>query len=226
MSKDKQMDVLIAAYLFDDLGKKDYDAVMDLVEAKTISVQGVVLASKDENGEMQVIEAGDHAVRKGATMVGGAGLVVGLFAPPLLAATAVGAGSARWPASSPSTASTSGIGEKLDDTSRRGLSRADRDLRVGRRRCGRGCDSERDQDVRGPHRRSEREGAQGRPRGGLCRHGRRLMATKSRGTVVVSGNLHGHRRGDRRSTSRSRGSGSSQASGARPTATASRRRPT
>ena len=116
MSKDKQMDVLIAAYLFDDLGKKDYDAIMDLVEAKTISVQGVVLASKDENGEMHVVEAGDHAVRKGATMLGGAGLVVGLFAPPLLAATAVGAGVGAVAGKFAKHRVTSGIGEKLDDT--------------------------------------------------------------------------------------------------------------
>ena len=92
MSNQDQMDVLIAIYLFEDLARKDYDAVMDLVEEKEIDVQGVVLASKDAEGEMEVIEAGDHAVRKGATMLGGAGLVVGLFAPPLLAATAVGAG--------------------------------------------------------------------------------------------------------------------------------------
>lgn len=116
MSKDKQMDVLIAAYLFDDLGRKDYDAVMDLVEAKTISVQGVVLASKDENGEMQVIEAGDHAVRKGATMLGGAGLVVGLFAPPLLAATAVGAGVGAVAGKFAKHRVESGIAEKLEDT--------------------------------------------------------------------------------------------------------------
>jgi uncharacterized membrane protein len=115
MSKTEQMDVLIAVYLFEDLGKKDYEAVMDLVEEKTIAVQGVVLASKDENGEMQVIEAGDHAVRKGATMLGGAGLVVGLFAPPLLAATAVGAGIGAVAGTFAKHRVESGIGEKLDE---------------------------------------------------------------------------------------------------------------
>ncbi len=42
MSETEQMDVLIALYLFEDLGRKDYDAVMDLVEEKAIAVQGVV----------------------------------------------------------------------------------------------------------------------------------------------------------------------------------------
>jgi len=115
MSDDQQMDVLIAIYLFEDLGRKDYDAVMDLVEQKAIAVQGVVLASKDADGEMQVLEAGDHAVRKGATMLGGAGLVVGLFAPPLLAATAVGAGIGAAAGAFAKHRVESGIGEKLDD---------------------------------------------------------------------------------------------------------------
>jgi uncharacterized membrane protein len=115
MSKSEHMDVLIAVYLFEDLGRKDYDAIMDLVEEKAIAVQGVVLASKDEHGEMRVIEAGDHAVRKGATMLGGAGLVVGLFAPPLLAATAVGAGVGAVAGKFAKHRVESGIGEKLDD---------------------------------------------------------------------------------------------------------------
>jgi uncharacterized membrane protein len=115
MSKSEHMDVLIAIYLFEDLGRKDYDAIMDLVEEKAITVQGVVLATKDEHGEMQVIEAGDHAVRKGATMLGGAGLVVGLFAPPLLAATAVGAGIGAVAGKFAKHRVASGIGEKLDD---------------------------------------------------------------------------------------------------------------
>ena len=89
MTEKEQMDVLIAIYLFEDLGRKDYDTVMDLVAEKAISVQGVVLASKDEHGEVKVIEAGDHAVRKGATMLGGAGPRA-----QLVAATGVGTGPA------------------------------------------------------------------------------------------------------------------------------------
>jgi uncharacterized membrane protein len=75
----------------------------------------VVLATKDEHGDVQVIEAGDHAVRKGATMFGGAGLVVGLFAPPLLAATAVGAGIGAVAGKFAKHRVESGIAEKLDE---------------------------------------------------------------------------------------------------------------
>jgi arylsulfatase len=88
---DEQKDVLIAAYLFEDLAKKDFDAVVKLAEDKAITVEGVVLVQKDDQGEVAVKETGDHLGRKGAKVGGGVGLVVGLFAPPLLAATAVGA---------------------------------------------------------------------------------------------------------------------------------------
>ena len=47
---------------------------------------------RDASGEVEVNEHGDKNVGGGAAVGGGAGLVVGLFAPPLLAATAVGAG--------------------------------------------------------------------------------------------------------------------------------------
>src|ERR1700750_1787597 len=90
MSDDKK-DVLIAAYLVDDLAKQDFDAVVKLAEDKTVTLEGIVLVQKDSDGEVHVTETGDHLGRRGAKTGGGVGLVVGLFAPPLLAATAVGA---------------------------------------------------------------------------------------------------------------------------------------
>jgi Lhr-like helicase len=45
---DEQKDVVIAAYLFDDLAKKDFEAVLKLAEEKRITVEGVVLVQKDE----------------------------------------------------------------------------------------------------------------------------------------------------------------------------------
>ena len=112
---EQTLDVLIAAYLFDDLALRDYEAIMDLVEKNEIKVQGVVVASKDADGEMHVTEAGDHIVRKGATIAGGVGLVVGLFAPPLLAATAVGAGVGAVAGKFAKHRVESGIEEKMQD---------------------------------------------------------------------------------------------------------------
>jgi uncharacterized membrane protein len=88
---DTPKDVLIAAYLCEDLAQRDFEAVLKLAEDNAITVEGVVLVQKDSDGEIHVTETGDHLGRKGLAVGGGAGLVVGLLAPPLLAATVVGA---------------------------------------------------------------------------------------------------------------------------------------
>jgi len=74
---DEQKDVVIAAYLFEDLAQKDFDAVLKLG--------------------------------------GGVGLVVGLFAPPLLAATAVGAALGGLTGKFAKHRLESGIGKKMDE---------------------------------------------------------------------------------------------------------------
>src|SRR5213592_496525 len=111
---DDDKDVLIAVYMFEDLAKKDFDAVLKLAGDKTITVEGVVLVRKDGQGEVSVTEAGDHLGRRGAKLGGGAGLVVGLFAPPLLAATAVGAAAGAVMGKFAKHRLESGIGEKMD----------------------------------------------------------------------------------------------------------------
>jgi uncharacterized membrane protein len=109
-----QKDVLIAAYLFEDLAQQDFNAVLKLAEDKTITVEGVVLVQKDAAGEVHVTETGDHLGRKGAKIGGGVGLVVGLFAPPLLAATAIGAVAGGVTGKFAKHRLESGIGEKMD----------------------------------------------------------------------------------------------------------------
>jgi uncharacterized membrane protein len=113
MSND-QKDVLIAAYLFEDLARRDFDAVVGLAAAKTITLEGVVLVQKDADGEVTVTETGDHLGRKGLKMGGGVGLAVGLLAPPLLAATAVGAAAGAVMGKFAKHRLESGIGEKMD----------------------------------------------------------------------------------------------------------------
>jgi uncharacterized membrane protein len=114
MSDDTQKDVLIAVYLFEDLAKQDFDAVLQLAEAKTVTVEGVVLVQKNSDGEVTVTETGDHLGRKGAKLGGGVGLAVGLFAPPLLAATAVGAVAGGVMGKFAKHRLESGIGDKMD----------------------------------------------------------------------------------------------------------------
>src|ERR1700754_1299759 len=111
---DDEKDVLIAAYLVEDLAKQDFDAVLKLAEDKTVAVDGVVLVQKDPDGEVHVRETGDHLGRKGLKLGGGVGLAVGLFAPPLLAATAVGAAAGGITGKFARHRLKSGIGEKMD----------------------------------------------------------------------------------------------------------------
>jgi uncharacterized membrane protein len=83
---DETIDVLIGGYLSRDAAHEDYDAVLTC----GARLLGAVVIDKDLEGNISVEET-DHAVETGAAGVAGVGFVVGLFAPPLLAATAVGA---------------------------------------------------------------------------------------------------------------------------------------
>jgi arylsulfatase len=80
------IDVLIGGYLSKEAAEEDYNAVRECGG----HLQGAVVVSKDLDGELSV-EQTDHMVREGAEGLGAVGFAVGLFAPPLLAATAVGA---------------------------------------------------------------------------------------------------------------------------------------
>ena len=79
-------DVLIGGYMSAKAAHEDYEAVLNC----GAEIMGAVVVSKDLEGNMSV-EQTDHMVKEGAEGLGAVGLVVGLFAPPLLAATAVGA---------------------------------------------------------------------------------------------------------------------------------------
>ena len=110
---DTEFDVVIAAYLIPDLAKDDFDSLVSLVADKQLDVEGVALVDVDPAGEVTVTETGDHLGRKGATLGGGVGLVVGLFAPPLLAATVVGAAAGGLVGKFAKHKVESGLGEKM-----------------------------------------------------------------------------------------------------------------
>ena len=78
--------VLIGGYISKEGALLDYQAVVDA----DVEINGAVCVSRDLEGNTTV-EQTDHLTKRGAVGLGGVGLVVGLFAPPLLAATAVGA---------------------------------------------------------------------------------------------------------------------------------------
>lgn len=83
---DETIDVLIGGYLSKEAAQEDYEAVRKCGG----HLHGAVVVAKDLEGNLSVEET-DHMVREGAEGLGAIGFAVGLFAPPLLAATAVGA---------------------------------------------------------------------------------------------------------------------------------------
>ena len=85
--------LVVGAYSVADAAAADYKALKAGEDAGEYQVVGAVVMHRDGNGKVDVDEhdSGAH-VGGGAVLGGTAGLVIGLFAPPLLAATAVGAG--------------------------------------------------------------------------------------------------------------------------------------
>jgi arylsulfatase len=114
MSENDQLDVLIAVYLIPDLARQDFDGLVQLIEDKAVATDGVVLVTKDAEGEVHVEETGDHLGKKGAKVGGGVGVALGLFAPPLLAATVVGAAAGGLLGKFASKRVSTGIGDKMD----------------------------------------------------------------------------------------------------------------
>jgi len=83
---DEPTEVMIGAYLDTEPARLDYEAA----KKAGVKLEGVICVSRDHAGKLHVEES-DHLARKGAEVLGEAGVIVGLFAPPLLIATAVGA---------------------------------------------------------------------------------------------------------------------------------------
>ena len=85
--------LVVGAYADAGAAAEDFKALKTGQDAGEYQVVGAVVMNRDASGKVDVQEhdSGAH-VAGGAVLGGTAGLVVGLFAPPLLAATAVGAG--------------------------------------------------------------------------------------------------------------------------------------
>jgi arylsulfatase A-like enzyme/uncharacterized membrane protein len=88
---DTRTDVLVAGYRDVETATKDFDGLVELVKGKKVAIEGAILVTHGTDGEVVVQQTGDHLGRKGMAWGGGVGLLVGLAAPPLLAATIVGA---------------------------------------------------------------------------------------------------------------------------------------
>jgi uncharacterized membrane protein len=87
---DRNYTLLVAAYGDDaSAAAEDFKTVKGLGDTAVVAA---VVLSRDDSGEVNVKEHGGGLVAGGTALGAVGGLVVGLFAPPLLAATVVGAG--------------------------------------------------------------------------------------------------------------------------------------
>ena len=84
-------DVLVAGYPDIDGAAKDFESLGALVRDTQVSIDGVILVTHAPDGSVAVRRTCGNLGREGLGWGGGAGLAVGLFAPPLLASVAVGA---------------------------------------------------------------------------------------------------------------------------------------
>ena len=169
MSDNQQLDVLIAVYLIPDLAQQDFDAYVKLAGDGEIVTDGVALVVKDADGEVHVQETGDHLGRKGVEVGGGVGLVVGLFAPPLLAATAVGAAAGALAGKFARHRVQAGIGDKMDDALPPGSAGIIAIYEHDGADAVAGVAHERDPHLDRPDRQGLRRRAESRPEGGIGR---------------------------------------------------------
>ena len=84
--------LVVGAYADADTATKDFKSLKSAESAGEYKVVGAVVMHRGAEGDVEVDEHGDKRTALGGVLGGTVGLVVGLFAPPLLAATAVGAG--------------------------------------------------------------------------------------------------------------------------------------
>ena len=89
----ENLTLYVASYADEASANADFKSLKDAERAEDFAVVGAVVASRDDAGNVTVDEHGAASPVAGSATIGaGAGLVVGLFAPPLLLATAIGAG--------------------------------------------------------------------------------------------------------------------------------------
>ena len=89
---DAPVDLYIAAYSDPDTAQEDWDGIKQLARDKMITVDGLLLVSRDADGKIEVKDNASD-VGKGAVLGAVGGAIIGIIFPPaILASAAVGAG--------------------------------------------------------------------------------------------------------------------------------------
>jgi uncharacterized membrane protein len=88
---DENLALYVASYADPAAASADFKSLKDAQDADEFDIEASAVLSRDDDGKVTVKETGGGQTGTGAWIGGGAGLLVGLFAPPLLLATALGA---------------------------------------------------------------------------------------------------------------------------------------
>jgi arylsulfatase A-like enzyme/uncharacterized membrane protein len=110
----------LAAYPSVDQAQRDFESIIRAVRDRRLRIEGVILVECDPDGQVRVTQTGDNLGRKGLGWRGGVGLVVGLFAPSMLASIAVGSAASGLIGKFTKYRSDSGIEQGLTDKLRPG----------------------------------------------------------------------------------------------------------
>lgn len=88
---DNQEVVLVATYRDLDVAREDFHELNNRVKNKGTETRSAALVTKDADGRLEVAQAANRHGRTGAGWGAGAGFVVGILQPPIVAAVLVGA---------------------------------------------------------------------------------------------------------------------------------------
>jgi arylsulfatase len=113
---DTMTDVLVCGYRNVENAEHDFDALISRVKARDVRIQAVILIAHDVDGNVAVQRTGDDLGRTGLKWGGSVGFLVGLAAPPLLAATAIGAAGGAIAGRFAAKRVESGLGEMIGES--------------------------------------------------------------------------------------------------------------
>jgi uncharacterized membrane protein len=89
---DYEYAVALAAFNDEDAAKVAYAALGEAESQGKLAIEGVLVVKTDDQGKIKVQEMTDHSTKTGVKWGAVGGLVIGIFFPPALLASAIGWG--------------------------------------------------------------------------------------------------------------------------------------
>jgi len=84
--------IIVAAFADENAAKQAYEKLVAAEKAGTLDIEGVLVASADDKGKINVVKMTDHKTRNGFLGGAVAGAVVGIIFPPAIIASALWVG--------------------------------------------------------------------------------------------------------------------------------------